>query len=381
VNQTYRTIAELAGCSAATVSRVVNRNGQVSEATRTKVLNAARKLGCVGEGEGVEALRLPGTGRSAAQPRQGRLIEVIQHWHSPVEPVHYEAGQLVVGPVQPLPGSEWLTQGPRISVSFYQRILDGVLQEAGRWFCRAAVQVAENLDAPGFLEALRGSETAGVILMGKRPPQLDSFVEALRAPLVLVDMLAAASPVAVTMDNLRGVSLAFEHLRGLGHRQIGFVGASTEEPEKPGRYAVYRWLMSEAGLPIPEAFVYRESVQMAKVQAWAEQLLRRKEHPSAFLCQQDFVAVALLRAAQATGLAVPRDLSVVGFDDIEAAALMTPPLTTVRVPTFEIGRVAVRELMLQRGGVESRPAPHYVVRLGPELVVRGSTAPRRDGSS
>src|SRR5690606_5172684 len=104
-------------------------------------------------------------------------------------------------------------------------------------------------------------------------------------------------------------------------------------------------------------------------------MLSAADRPTALLCQNDCCALGVVRAASRMGIAIPSQLSVIGFDDVDFAALVTPPLTSVRVNVREMGRRAVRELMIQMNGGAQPHACACRVRLIPELVIRESTAP------
>jgi DNA-binding LacI/PurR family transcriptional regulator len=112
---------------------------------------------------------------------------------------------------------------------------------------------------------------------------------------------------------------------------------------------------------------------MAPTAEWAEAVLHQKNRPTAFMCANDFMAIALLKTAHRRGVRVPGELSVVGFDDVEPASLVTPSLTTIRVPTFEVGRQAVQQLSVQSKLGVRRNRCGACVRLTPELVVRESS--------
>ena len=107
-------------------------------------------------------------------------------------------------------------------------------------------------------------------------------------------------------------------------------------------------------------------------------ILSRKHRPTAFICAGDYYAIGVLEAARALGLRTPQDLSVVGFDDVDAAALSTPPLTTVRVPKIQLGACAA-DLLLRGTAGDGVPEiwQHCEVRCRTELAVRASTAPLR----
>jgi LacI family transcriptional regulator len=118
--------------------------------------------------------------------------------------------------------------------------------------------------------------------------------------------------------------------------------------------------------------VSANSNRIDHAQAGTMRVLGQPDRPTALVCANDCAAVGVVRAAHELGVSIPGQLSVVGFDDADFASLVLPPLTTIRTPTVDIGRQAVRQLMLQI----QRPSLRGTrVRLMPELVVRGSTGP------
>lgn len=373
---TLEDVARRAKCSPATVCRVINRVGQVSEAMRERVMRAAQKAGYAMPADGPGSL-WSGSQRDRSKHQAAVYIEIIVHRHSPFEPLLLQRGRLEVRPLEPAQPETVLADEFRLSNSFQQALVDGMVEEVTRWGHQAVLKPNDALLRPEFLNEVNGADKLGVLLSGEYSKDIDAFVAACRKPLVLVDLLSDAGPPVVTMDNTRGIGAAFDHLRALGHRKIAFAGGPPEVAERTGRLAAYELKMAASGLPSRREWVFLESPHMVHVRAWAQAALSAKDRPTAILCQNDFIALAAVQTAHDLGLNVPRDLSVVGYDDIEVAALANPPLTTVRVPTADIGRLAVRELMLQVAAPSrSRPLAQRVCVM-PELVVRRSTGPCR----
>ena len=185
------------------------------------------------------------------------------------------------------------------------------------------------------------------------------------------------------------ISLAMDHLVGLGHERIGFVGQFADEPlaDSLERSAAFRELMEAKGLPLDPAWTYDyDHAPELDLPGFLEGL--SSAPPSALIAFNDIAAVHLCRGLDTMGLAVPADVSVVGVDDSFFCDLVSPPLTSVRQPAPEIGAAAAVDLIrrvqtLERGGLSSDAAspptpegaePHV---FAPELVVRGSTGPPR----
>jgi DNA-binding LacI/PurR family transcriptional regulator len=177
----------------------------------------------------------------------------------------------------------------------------------------------------------------------------------------------------VVIDDVRGGELGTAHLIELGHRRIGFIGDKSPDPfrfsSSSDRTRGYQRALTHAGIELRPEYV-REGTQSHHVAlSTAIDLLRIPQRPTAVFAASDQQALAVLEAARILGIGVPDELSVVGFDDIDIAALVG--LTTVRQPLFESGRVGA-ELLLEAlagdGDVESRA-------LDLELMVRRTTGP------
>ena len=374
---TLEDVARRAKCSPATVSRVVNRVGQVSDAMRRRVMRAAQKSGYPLQSESPSQLPVHFPGERHSKSSATGYIEIILYRHSPFEPVSLEGGQLEVRALRPTSAEAALSDEYRLSNSFQRSLVEGMADEVSRWGRQAILKPNSSLLRGEFLEEVNASDKAGVLLSGEYSTDVDAFVAACRKPLVLVDLHSDAGPPVVTMDSARGIGAAFDHLMELGHRRIGFAGGPPEVAERTGRHPAYRWKMAAAGFPVRRDWVFVESPHMIHIGEWARATLARTDRPTAILCQNDFIALAIVQAARELNLDVPGDLSVVGFDDIEVAALVNPPLTSVRVPTGNMGRLAVQELMLQIASQHrSRPMAQRVCVM-PKLIVRNSTGPCR----
>lgn len=188
-------------------------------------------------------------------------------------------------------------------------------------------------------------------------------------PCVALDV-AIAGPKAtyVTSDNVRGAADVVRHLAGLGHRRIATLTGPRDNAPAAERTRGYREGLAAAGLEARDDYVvsgdyYRESGFVGM-----RRLLARKEPPTAVFAASDEMAVGALLAARATGLRVPDDLAVVGFDDIEVASLVDPALTTVAQDKPGFGTAAAEALLKM---IETDEAPEPVL-LPTRLVVRDS---------
>ena len=333
---TLSDIARRAGVSTATASRVLNGSGRASAEAKVAIFTAASELGY----RRAAVLDTP-----VAAPSE-ELVAVIWHWRTPYDTVSIGAtGSVDVG--APVVVGSGADSARRFGHSFFQDILNGVLDELSRQDRKAAVQICHDLLDERFLADLNAPGHVGAILFGEFPPDPSRFAKECRIPLVFADQDVDAGPDVVTIDNVTGILEAVDHLSSLGHRRIGFIGGSADNPSFRRRRRAWTWRMLEHGLRVRDTWCAECHGELDAAEKAVRAILSRPERPTALVCANDNFALAVYRAAAALGLAIPGDLSVTGFDDIDLAALLSPPLTTVRVPAVQIGRLAVRQLLAQ----------------------------------
>lgn len=184
---------------------------------------------------------------------------------------------------------------------------------------------------------------------------------------------------SVRVDNAGGARLAIEHLLDLGHRRIAFVSGPISSLSRSDRLEGYRAALTARGVTPDPALIWTESVAHADEEGTmvgreaALALLRRPNPPTAFFAINDTTAFGIYAGARDAGRDLPRDLSVVGFDDIRLCEVVTPALTTVRQPLDELMAAAVELLLGRLEQKRTGPATH--ITLPAKLVPRGSTAP------
>jgi LacI family transcriptional regulator len=340
---TIADVAAHAGVGAGTVSRVLNDSPRVSDSTRARVLAAIELLD----------YRPNPLARGLSRGRCQTLGVVVPFF------THASAVERLRGVAAALDGSR------------YDLVLFNV---------ESPVHRDEH-----FATLTRRDRADGLLIMSLPPPpqSLARLAEA-GVPVVLLDASRRGVPAVVT-DDVEGGRLATHHLLALGHEWIAFIGDDPDDPlgftAGSSREAGFRQTMTEAGLRIPAGYVRHGPHVRAIARRLTEQLLARRDRPTAVFASSDVQALGVLEAARAAGLDVPGEVSVVGFDDIEVSGYAG--LTTVRQPLFESGKVAARILLdaLEDGHLPE-PREH---RLGLELVERSTTAPpshrRRHGSS
>ncbi|MGV8954422.1 MAG: LacI family DNA-binding transcriptional regulator, partial [Cypionkella sp.] len=229
---------------------------------------------------------------------------------------------------------------------------------------------AREIDA---IRRMRDRHVDGLILMTNRPD--DGALARLLADddkVVLLDEDVPGIGLSrVFVENQTGAYLATRHLIEAGHRTIALIGGPPGLMSVQERQAGFERAMAEAGLPIaPELVLLKDYSRDFGFWA-AEQLLALPGRPSAIFASSDYLAVGVLQAMQKAGLTVPGDVSLVGFDDMPFAELVNPPLTTIRQPVTEMGRLAFQLLLNLLNDEPAVP----VTRLPVELVLRQSVAP------
>lgn len=231
------------------------------------------------------------------------------------------------------------------------------------------------------------------VILGSSLPSLDHIADLMARGLTVVALGlpshgdAVVPAASISVDNRHGSLLATRHLLGQGHRRIAFISDLARFTSRVERYRGYRDALVHAGLAMDPALVWRRGADtMSRDAEGAEvgqigirHLLKAPSPPTAVVAANDLCAFGVLAAARELGLIVPRDLSVVGFDDIDLARLANPPLTTVRQPADELARIAVDEVLRAAAQRPAQEPATLVVR--PRLMVRASTAPPRASSA
>jgi DNA-binding LacI/PurR family transcriptional regulator len=233
-----------------------------------------------------------------------------------------------------------------------------------------------------YLGTLAQSQRTDGLLVMSLPPSSDVVTALGQAPVPVVFIDVHTPSVAglprVVGDDAAGGALAARHLLDLGHRSIGFVGDAVSSPfgftSSTDREAGFTRELASAGVAIPPPWIGHGAHGRYEARALAGQLLRGPDRPTAIFAASDTQALGVVAAATELGLHVPDDVSVIGYDDIEAADYVG--LSTVRQQLFESGRRGAEILLAE---IEHRVDPPPIVQLAPELVVRATTAPPKEG--
>lgn len=328
-------IADHTGLSESTVSRVLNRRKGVSAATRDTVLTAIDVLG----------YERP----SALRDRGSRLVAILfPQFGNPIFPAIADVvgSQLTQRGFVPL-FAVTETSGPP-EQAYVETLLDQ--QVAGMVFISG-------------LHAVEGYDHAHYRLLLDR-----------RLPLVVINGVASDLPVpCVSTDDAQAVRLAVRHLVDLGHRHIGL--AISDKDHVPGARKVAAFKECLDGLPGVRSQVEQSIYSLEGGSAAATRLIT--SGVTGIVCASDLMAMGVIRIAGRHGIEVPRDLSVVGFDDSAMMPLIHPALTTIRQPADGLGKAAASLLIAQIAG-SSGSTPEEIL-YEPELVMRNSTGPAPRG--
>ena len=231
----------------------------------------------------------------------------------------------------------------------------------------------------GMIRLLQQRRVAGVILTGLEPaltPVLQEVTNRGVPCVVTWQSVAEENVSSVGFDNFKAAYQATDYLLSLKHRRIGLIcGPKRRVGRVQQRHDGYQAALEPRGIPYdPILIVEREYSPMEGKEAM-RRLLSLPEPPTAVFAASDVLAMGALASAREQGVRVPEDVSVVGFDDIDFAAYCNPPLTTVRVPAYEMGQLAVKVLVNLIRGRETSPQRYL---LDTDLIVRGSCRELRD---
>jgi LacI family transcriptional regulator len=330
---TLATVAASAGVSVATVSKVVNGREDVAADTRA-------------------------------------LVEELLHRHHYVPLSARRAGAAST--------VELLIRGQ--FSAYATQVLEGVVHAGAETGTSIVVGSLDDHRQPGvaprgWARRLAGAGRAGVIVVtgALTRAHIDALTLA-GVPLVVIDPLnmPGAEVTSVGSTNFAGGMSASRHLLDLGHERVAYVGGPPSSGCNQARLHGYRAALENAGIaPRPE-YVVNEDFLYDVGRRAGGQLLDLAGRPTAIVGGSDAIATGIMEAARVRGLRVPDDVSVTGFDDTELATMASPPLTVVRQPLREMGRVALKSV-LQLAAGDALDSHH--VELATELVVRGTTAP------
>ncbi|MFA6541651.1 MAG: LacI family DNA-binding transcriptional regulator [Bacteroidota bacterium] len=328
-------VAKKAGLSLSTVSLVINNKSRVSKETRDKVKKIVSELN----------YHPQRSGRFLASKLSGNIGFILTEEHfSKSEP-------------------------------FYTRIFLGTEFEARKsnyyvLLTTVNFNVKETEEIPRFLLE---SNVDGVIIAGKIGSSWIDYIRERNLPLLLVDFEKLDKGVSsVLIDNFEGAKLAVTHLAKGGHKKIGFIGGDIEHPSIRERYAGFRHTVNSLNLSLSDNYICITEPETQIVNGYraAKKIFQNKSNvPSAIFAANDAMAVGCIRFLKESGIRIPEDVAIIGFDNVEMGFLSEPRLTTINVHREEIGSIAVKrmvEMIKEKTDVKTKTITNV------ELVVRES---------
>ena len=345
---TVKDVAREAGVSVGSVSHTFNSHDNVTDEIKQRVLQAAAKLGYVRSGS-----------QGLSAEKKSRTLK--------------EIGFLYCGSLE----ASSVAENP-----FWSRILQGAENAAREATMKINYCDITNLvqDPQALVHTIEELHLEGILLVGAVDAETVRVVKNLNLPLVLVDNYVRGMAVdSVLCNNFEGARMAVEYLISEGHRQIAFIGGPLLPAPHPlnqvytleHRAAGYRTALYEAGLEVNDALFETSHLLTQSAYEACQRLLARQVPFTAIFCANDSIAIGAMKALREAGLALPDDVSLVGFDDIDMVEHLTPALTTVHVHKEALGTIAIKVLL---GRVADPDAISQTCLLEVELVKRQSVA-------
>ncbi|GIQ68828.1 LacI family transcriptional regulator [Xylanibacillus composti] len=335
MGKNIREIAELAGVSIATVSKVINGYTSVSAKTREKVMQIVNDTGF-----------MPNSAARELVKKRSMTLGIF------------------------------LTTG--LTHPFFHQLLGGIevaLKEKG--FDLIYLAQLGWTEEYSFVRHLRSRNVEGVLVFGfqRRDLNFDELIQS-EIPTIFIDLdLTGPRSGYITSENKHSIKRAVEYLYSLNHRKIAFITGTLESFAGRLRFEAYRQAISDLGLPYVAEFVAAGNWEKPSGYSGTKRFLALQDRPTAIICSSDMSAIGAMEAVMDAGLSVPDDISVIGFDDIELTQHLRPALTTIRQNTFQIGKQAV-ELLVEM--INNPDSPPPAVAIPTELIIRDSCTVHRE---
>jgi len=327
---TIRELARYCDVSVATVSRVFNSPEIVSPETRQRIFDAATEIGY-----------LPNESARTLATKKSNMVGLV-----------------------------WDTDHRR--PGWRHPFLQEILVTLKTALSAHGLHLLMLSQREPYLQAVRRHNLDGVVIIdnGSQDPAVLALVDA-EIPAVALDLRRTGPTCTyVTSDNAGGAALAVRHLVERGHRRIASITGPLRTAPAAERLDGFRAALAEARLPIDADHVVESDFYLDGGHTAMLRLLAARQRPTAVFAAGDEMAIGAMRAAREAGLRIPEDVAIVGFDDIELAALVPPGLTTVAQDRAGFGTAAARALVAMLQSTEELPAPTV---LPTTLIVRGSS--------
>lgn len=259
---------------------------------------------------------------------------------------------------------------------FFIQVIRGIEMELKNYdynilICDSYLSVEKEVES---LQMLEQRQIDGIILVGMNMPAEHLANLTLKAPVVLLERSGEGTPYeAVQIDNRRGGYEAVEHLIRQGHKKIAHITGNMDSAVARERRQAYIDCMKEHHLPLLEGYQVEGKYDIDSGYAGIQRLMELKNPPTAVFCANDLMAIGAIRYLLEYGYHIPEEVAIVGYDDIEVAAMVTPALTTIKQPVLELSRLATRILLNKIHYLPIEKEVALAAEMKAELVVRKSS--------
>jgi LacI family transcriptional regulator len=325
---TIKDVAKKAGVSYATVSRALNNHPEINEETRKKIVKISSEMG-------------------------------------------YQPNAIAQGLVK----KETKTIGlliPDITNPFFPEVARGVEDAANMegysvFLCNTNWSEEQE---ERYLEVLMQKQVDGIIIgpSSERTSHIKKVFHLGIKPAVFISRIDYSNSTSILIDNINGARIAVEHLINKGHQKIAFIGGLKDAYSNQDRLLGYKNALEVNGIPINQEYILNGDFKRESGHHTTQKVLQANPRPTAIFAANDMLALGAIQAIKEEGLAIPGDISVVGFDDIGFAALPEIQLTTIAQPKYDMGRLAFLTLLDQMKGGDG--VINKRILLNPELIVR-----------
>lgn len=332
---TIKDIARMANVSITTVSRALNKEGGVSEKTREKILQIAKELN----------YRPNRLARSLVTKRTNTIGIIL----------------------------------PDITNPFFPEIVRAVEDTANKFGYNLIIcNTDDNSEKESlYLQVLKEKCVDGIIFTSSINPSSKNIKQLLeyKIPFVLVDRyIDIDHPAGIYTDGTLGMYEAVKYLISMGHERIAFISGPKESKSAFQRYMGYINALKEANIPVRESLIKEGNYKISGGEKVVMELLSSKEDFTAVACANDLMAVGAIEVLTQSNIKVPEEISITGFDNISLSKVVSPKLTTVEQPSYEMGEKATKMLLKL---IEGKSLRKTEISLKPKLIIRNSVAERR----
>ncbi|MFN3135343.1 MAG: LacI family DNA-binding transcriptional regulator [Candidatus Kryptonium sp.] len=330
---TIKDVAKKAGVSISTVSYVLNNKGKVSEATRERVLQIAQELNYI-----------PNTFAKGLKKKQYELVALIVH---------------------------------EIKGPFYDSIVRGIQDVLHSFGYNLLIFCTLENRREDINKFLRTGIVNGFLVLTPAVKTDDILKWAHQFKIVTLDRIVNDNRIkSVRINNEKGAYEVVKYLNNLGHKKIGFMKGSKDSLDARERFRGFSHAMHDLKLEIDQSLIFEGDFTEESGYKIMKNFIKKnkkKNFPTALFCANDEMAIGALKALKEENIDVPNDISLIGFDDIELSSYVSPALTTVRRPMYQLGSIAAHMLLSMLNEKNERTEGLSNVVLDVELIIREST--------